>query len=400
VADDQLRAAEDPRQRALCRLIFNFRLIALSVTLLWAPTNIESFGLILAALTVAAAASWFPIKFWDRLGPTIMKHPAYLGADMVLGMGMLLLLGPQSPFVYYTLGTALLGGALYRSGGAVFFSALQCALYWLVLFVRPDTGADTGFQVLVGLPALYPLAATSGAGVRGLLDKQAATEAALVRAERTAAVERERARIAREMHDSLGKTIQGVALSATSLPAWAQRDPKRAGAEARRIADSARIASAEARSLLENMRADALGDTLDRSLSRYVETWSDRTGVAALCEAVEVPFVCPEVRWEVFCIAREALRNVERHSGADKVRVLIHGDDEGLLLGVSDDGSGFDAGRGIDELREAGHFGMIGMKERAARVGGRLELVTAPGEGTEVSVVVPSPGDFPGRPEN
>ena len=72
-------------------------------------------------------------------------------------------------------------------------------------------------QALVVLPALYPLAAAGGAAVRRLLDRQAVTQLALAGAERRAAAGAERARVAREMHDSLGKTLYGIALAARGL---------------------------------------------------------------------------------------------------------------------------------------------------------------------------------------
>lgn len=268
--------------------------------------------------------------------------------------------------------------------GAVFVSLV----YWVALVVRADVADVSTFQLLVNIPALYPLTAIAGAAVRGLLDKQAATEEALVEAERDAAVEHERARIAREMHDSLAKTIQGVALSASALAGWARKDPGRAQAEATKVAEAARAASGEARELLTDMRADMLDKPLAESVIDYVARWASSAGVAARCDADGVRETAPEVRWELFSIVREALRNVERHARASKVDVHLDQSDGWVVAEIRDDGVGFDVPQDLTELRGGGHFGVLGMSERAARVGGRLE-VTSGRQGTTLRASVP-----------
>lgn len=380
------------RTGALARMIFNYRLLALTVAVLWLPVRSADFWLLLGCLIVAAASSFLPIKLWSGFGPVLLRHPAYLAADLLLGMSILTAMGPDSPFLYFTLGTSLLSGVLYGWRGALFFGGLQTAVYWASLVVRAEVADVDTFQLLVNIPALYPLTAIAGAAVRGLLDKQAATEANLVEAERDAAVEHERARIAREMHDSLAKTIQGVALSASALVGWTQKDPDRARVEAARVADAARAASGEARELLTGMRADMLDKPLGESVADYVTRWSSSTGVTAHCRAEGVPETEPEVRWELFCIVREALRNIERHARAREVIVRFEQNGDGVVAEVTDDGVGFDVPADLNDLRGNGHFGMLGMSERAARVGGRIEVDSVAGGGTTVRALVPQAG--------
>ncbi|MGH2790134.1 MAG: sensor histidine kinase [Actinomycetota bacterium] len=377
------------RVGGLCRLIFNFRLIALTVVVLWIPSRLEDFGLLLGILGIAALTSFLPIVFWERFGSVLLRHPAYLVCDLFIAMGILTLTGAESPFFYFTLGTALLAGVLYGWTGAAVLSVAILAFYWAGLYLRAEAGEVGTFQLIVGLPALYPLCATGGAAVRNLLDRQARTEARLAEAERSTVIERERARLAREMHDSLAKTIQGISLTASALPAWVRRDPDRAASEAGQVARAAKLASAEARELLTDMRADMLDVPLGTAVCAFASTWSDRTGIALVCDADENCDAAPETRWELFSIVREAVRNIERHAYADKVRLGLEAAAGEIVLSVDDDGRGFDVLDDLSELRHGGHFGIIGMCERAERVGGRLEVASAPGEGTTMRVVVP-----------
>jgi signal transduction histidine kinase len=377
------------RVGALARLIFNFRLFALTAVVLWMPFRTEDFGVPLVMLCIAAVASFLPILFWDRYGPILLRHPSFLVCDLFISMGILTVTGADSPFFYFTLGTALLAGVLYGWKGAGILSVAILAFYWAGLYIRSGAADVETFQLLIGLPILYPLCAAGGAAVRNLLDRQARVEAELAEAERISVIERERARIAREMHDSLAKTIQGLSLSAASLPAWVRRDPDRATVEAERIADAASVASSEARSLLTDIRSDMLDVPLGSAVCSFLESWSERSGIAAICDADEGCDAAPETRWELFCIAREAVRNVERHAHADKIKVFLGHEGEQIVMEITDDGDGFDAPADIGKLGGNGHYGLIGMTERAERVGGRLMVSSARGEGCSLRVAVP-----------
>jgi signal transduction histidine kinase len=192
------------------------------------------------------------------------------------------------------------------------------------------------------------------------------------------------------MHDSLAKTIQGISLSASSLPTWVKRDSVRAIREAEQIAHAARLASSEARELLTDMRSDMLEVPLGTAVCGFLTNWSERSGVATVCDADESCDAAPETRWELFSIVREALHNVERHARADKVRLVLGYDGDDIVLTIDDDGDGFEIPPKLEELGTGGHFGVIGMSERAERVGGRLEVESAAGEGCTLRVIVPA----------
>jgi signal transduction histidine kinase len=187
-----------------CKGILTFRtgILLITVVALWGDEGDRSLPA--AAILVAAITSFIPLRFWDRVGPALVRHPGYLAGELVLATLILLLTGVDSPFFYYTLGSALLGGLVYGWPGAALFSVMLIGVYAWVVGVRDDGAAS------FVLPALYPLIAAAGAGLRGLLDRQAETESEL-------ASQSERARLARDMHDSLAKTVSGMGFAALAL---------------------------------------------------------------------------------------------------------------------------------------------------------------------------------------
>jgi signal transduction histidine kinase len=90
---------------------------------------------------------------------------------------------------------------------------------------------------------------------------------------------------------------------------------------------------------------------------------------------------------ELLRIAQEAVANARKHSGARYIRVRLCYEETGVRLVVSDDGSGFDPEAAA--AAKPGHFGLVGLRERAARLGGTLSLDSHPGRGTNVEVFVP-----------
>jgi signal transduction histidine kinase len=94
------------------------------------------------------------------------------------------------------------------------------------------------------------------------------------------------------------------------------------------------------------------------------------------------------VRDELLRILQEAAANAARHARAGTIEVELRRMDGRLQMTVSDDGAGFDAAQAF--VLEAGHYGLIGMRERAKRIGGRLEIESAAGKGTRVRVEVPA----------
>jgi signal transduction histidine kinase len=388
--------APDPSVRSLVRLVLLFRLIALNVTIFELPGSPDQVPGVMAGLVVAAFASFLPLRYWDRWAGPLSTRPVFLAADLMLNLTIYAYLGPASPFFLYTLGTPLLAGLLFRTTGAILLGFAMLAGYYVLVVLSGNGLAELrahearDIQALVVLPALYPLAAAGGAAVRGLLDRQAVTQLALASAERRAAAGAERARVAREMHDSLGKTLYGIALAARGLSHRIEAEAPEAAAAARDLSASAQVAAEEARGLISDLRSDTLDRPLGDALERYVREWSERNGIDAHLQADGVDLPHPGTRYELFCIVREALENVHRHAHASQVDVALRDVFPDVELSIADDGVGIDGEGDARALQVNGHYGLLGMAERGERIGASVRIAGAQGAGTTVTVRLPS----------
>jgi signal transduction histidine kinase len=209
------------------------------------------------------------------------------------------------------------------------------------------------------------------------------------------AVESERARLAREMHDSVAKTLHGLALAAEALAASPDsRDPDDLKRQATVVAGAARRAATESRELLSDLRRRTDLTTarphLPAELATRVGDFTARTALPAelRCTGSVPPLPCETAR-HLLAIVSEALENAHRHASATRVRVNLDASADALRLTVRDDGVGLPATAVLDDLAESGHFGLLGMVERAASLGGRLDLARPPRGGTEITLTVP-----------
>jgi signal transduction histidine kinase len=361
-----------------CKGILTFRAGILLITVIALFGEHGDRSLPAAAIVVAAVTTFIPLRYWDRVGPALVRHPAYLAGELVLATLILLLTGVNSPFFYYTLGSALLGGLVYGWSGAGVFSVMLIGVYVWVVTVRDENAAT------LVLPAFYPLLAGAGAGLRVLLDRQAETESEL-------AAQSERARLARDMHDSLAKTVSGMGFAALALARRIERDPSTAAEGARSLAEDARQATREAREIIVGLRADA-GEQLPLTAALQAEArrWGAASGVRVELVVEEVGELDVVAARELEWILREALTNVARHARASAVTVRLRRLGGRAVLTVADDGAGFEVPDELEELASGRHFGVTGMRERAQLAGGDLSVESAPGEGCVLSVWMPT----------
>ena len=324
---------------------------------------------------------------------SLARHPAYLAVEVLLATLILAAAGARSPFFYFTLGTAALAGVIYGRRGAVPFSALLMAAYELVaLEGLPTLHPLHDVQSVVFAPLLYPAAVVAGIAARELIERGVQTEVLLRDRTEALGAERERLRVARELHDSLAKTVEGLALSASMLPARCERNPSIAARVARELAEDARQAALEARALMSDLRPSAVLDLpLAEALRRRAESFAERSGVPVrfLAAAGTVPDPPPQTKHELLRIMGEALANAFRHGGASEITVSLDGGPGEMRLAVADNGHGLPHPVDVEQLKTTGHFGVAGMHERARAIGGALDVAPADGGGTVVSVRLP-----------
>lgn len=373
----------------------NFRLITVALASLAMVVG-EPSPALPVVLGAAAALNLAALFLWHRLAPWLARHPFALIVDLSVTLGVLLLTGIDGPLLYYPLGTGFLAGVLYGRGGGLAYSLMVLACYGFVAaWWAPLRQQPLGFHELVAVPALLIMAALGATAVRSLLLQRAAQQEELGLARAEAAVSQDRAHLARELHDTLGKTLHGIALSASALSQWAVRSPERAAEEARQVAASAEQAAREARDLLTTLRTHHLDRPLAQALEDLVGAWEAKVdGVDVDVRADDVRPLPPEVRHELLSITSEALRNVGRHAKASHVTVELGQQPDGpVRLAVEDDGAGVALPEGretIRQLADRGHYGLVGIAERAERAGGRADFRSGPGQGFALSVTLPA----------
>ncbi|MEU1848181.1 histidine kinase [Streptomyces sp. NPDC019990] len=388
----------------MCRQVFGFRLAMIALA---TPTALLNAGdglptrLVGAAVVVTVMTSYVLFRDWERFGPLLLRHPTLLAADTLFGALLLISAGPDSTLAYVSVCTPLLAGLAYSWRGAAIFASLQGLLLLLIHAARENP--PPGIAEATLLPGLCVIAGAVGSSLRNLMLRFGTATQALTtvqaRLAATEAVSAERARLAREMHDSVAKTLHGVALAADGLAASAnadEMDPALVGRQAALVARSARRAAAESRELLADLRrASAPDQTTDilTELAARTRDFSTRTGLVAVCHptgTASPPPVPPAVARQLLTIASEAMENAHRHAHATRVEVSAGVQDGLLHISVHDDGSGLPPSTTLEQLRRAGHFGLVGMVERATSVGARIHIGRGGHPtGTEVRLELP-----------
>ncbi len=206
----------------------------------------------------------------------------------------------------------------------------------------------------------------------------------------------ERMRIAREMHDTLLQSLNGLILRFQAARNMLPRRPE----DAVRILDGALTradqAIAESRDAIQGLRTAPvapidLADLLTAMGQELADAQEANCDSPAFCVKVEGErqTLAPNLQDEVFRIGREALRNAFQHADARRIDAEILYDEGLLRLRIRDDGKGIPP-KVLEEGGRAGHWGLIGVRERAKRLGAQLDFWSEPGAGTEVQLTVPA----------
>jgi len=268
--------------------------------------------------------------------------------------------------------------------------------------VLPHFWQTWSFQIGVSLLA----ALTLGGVVRRLTRRRYRDK--LEQIERQRAVERERSRIARDIHDDIGAGLTRITLiSQTANEDLA--NSSLAAAHLHRIDATARELTKALEEIVWaiNPKHDTL-DSLANYLGRFAQDFGSTAGLRC---RIDIPTQLPpwpltaEVRHNLFLAFKEALHNVVRHAGARQINVDLRLTSEGFTLAVEDDGRGFECPVDRGAISENGPVrgtvgggnGLSNMARRLEEIGGRCEIHSAPGAGTTVRFVVKT-HDNPGKP--
>lgn len=273
---------------------------------------------------------------------------------------------------------------------------------WDVARIMPGMLIGFGFQWL-GAMAVYlffsSVIRTSqerGALVAKLEAAQRELQAAREKDVELAAL-RERERLARDLHDSLGHALTTIAVQLEAIQRLYRVDPERGAEHVEELKALTRSSLAELRRSLDGLRAPGLGE---RRLSEALQALSVEVGRRAALEVVcrvppEADSLNPAVQEALWRVAQESLTNVERHARARRVELRLELQSEAATLTVQDDGIG------IPPQAEArrGHYGLRGMRERVEGLGGEFTLASGADGGAQIIAVLPlvrSPGQLVG----
>ncbi|HEX9823501.1 MAG TPA: sensor histidine kinase [Actinomycetota bacterium] len=206
------------------------------------------------------------------------------------------------------------------------------------------------------------------------------------------AQEEERQRIASEIHDDPIQVMTAVGMRIQAMRHRLAADPEHLRM-LDRLDETTQLAVRRLRNLMFQLRPRMLDrDGLAATLRTELEKLSEETGATTGLEDRMSGEPPPDTRAVLYRIAREALTNARKHSGAGRVNVELERRDQGVLVRVTDDGDGFDE-RHLDEASPR-HAGLLDMQERAAMVQGKLRITSEPGSGTTVEIWVPvTPGE-------
>jgi signal transduction histidine kinase len=250
----------------------------------------------------------------------------------------------------------------------------------------------SGYLTPADTAILETFARQAGMAVRNVrLKEELEHQAALLRTSRARIVhaqEQERRRIERNIHDGVQQDLTALIGLAGQVRQEYEHNPTAAGDDITAMQDGLRRVLADLRDFAQGIHPSVLSD---RGLLVAIEALAGRHPVPVTIRAdaslrgLRLP---DEVEGAAYFTIAEALANALKHSRADRLDVELRENGDGLLVGVSDDGAGFDAAG-------APGSGLANLRDRVAAVGGALRVDTSPGEGTTVLAEFPLPRDRP-----
>ncbi|WP_426502391.1 sensor histidine kinase [Dactylosporangium sp. McL0621] len=364
----------------------------LTGALVWADDALTTRSRLLASLLLCLLLVWY----W-RVGARAVGRPGerrgivqFAGA-LVLFAGLIMV----TMVAAYLLSVLFLHLFLFlgRWRDRLIVLGILAGLVMAGMFVHFGLSASTAVALLptvvvpvlsAGLLGAYISALISQSRARSMLIAELIeTRTALARERHTAGMTAERERLSVEIHDTLAQGFTSILMLTQSARLTLERDATPVPDQLDFIERTARENLAEARSLVAALcPPDLSAHSLADALARLAERHTRDTGVPVDVESDDPPGGGAPERDAVFLrAAQEALANVRRHAKASSVRIVLS---PGALT-VSDDGQGFEPGRGH------GGYGLSGLRSRVIGLGGTCTVVSAPGAGTTVRVELPMP---------
>ncbi len=354
---------------------------------------------------VAAAAAWIYAMF-TRLPEPRHAHRLRMGIFFVGLLVLASILMLRSPIFFIFLISGFFYASILRPLPLAFLGVFATSFLINTLIAGfPQTAESWTFYLAIIVIQTLVIGAGSIVGekvteqneerrqalakLEAALVENAGLHAQLLTQAREAGILDERARMAREIHDTIAQGLIGIVTQLEAADAAHDRptDRERHLENAERLA---RESLTEARRSVEASMPSALeSGTLPDALADVARDWSELNGIPAEVTVTgNVIALHPEIEVALLRIAQEALANVARHAGATRAGLTLSFIGDVVTLDVRDDGVGFTVPES-DAAGPAG-FGLSGMRQRVARVAGSLAIESEPGGGTALSARVPA----------
>jgi signal transduction histidine kinase len=347
-------------------------------------------GLVLVAVFAAVYVS----SAFVRRVPEARRRPVATVWVTVLALVWvgLVLLVPEAAYLAFPLFFLLLHLLPHRLGPVAVVVVTAIAILALGLHqgfsagvvIGPVIGA--GVAILLGLG--YRALAQEAAEREALLAELLSTRDRLAETEREQGALAERARLAREIHDTVAQGLSSIQLL---LHAAERADPDRPGIEHVRLArETAAESLAETRAFIRELTPPALDAGLGEALRRLGEAQSTPGGLRVEVETPPVLDLPMDLQTALLRIAQGAVANVRQHANARRASLTVRVDRDETVLVVADDGVGFDPQTVAAGPGGADSFGLRAIAERVAQLDGTLDIDSGPGRGTRLTVTVPT----------
>ena len=199
------------------------------------------------------------------------------------------------------------------------------------------------------------------------------------------AVSRERNRLARELHDTLAHSLTALSVSLEAAKAYFDIDPQQSRELIETSLEATRKGVDDTRRALRALRSSDLEDLgLRLAIRKVAESAAARFALNLELDLQDpMPSLSPDVEQTIYRVAQESIENIAKHSRATKFSIRLSYNGRATLL-IQDDGMGFD----MKSKEPTGHFGLVGMRERAELAGGKLKIESEKGKGTKVVLTI------------
>ena len=198
----------------------------------------------------------------------------------------------------------------------------------------------------------------------------------------------ERQRLARELHDTLAQGLVGLTMQLETIDALLlKRQDNQARAIVQQAMTRARATVTEARASIEDLRTKTQDtQSFSQMIQGEIQQFSAATGISCTCSLPETLLLPSAFHEHLLRLVAEGLMNIARHAQATHAWISAACDREALTFEISDNGIGFDP---VDVAGQAGHYGLLGLRERARLVHGQLFILSEPGQGTTIRLQLP-----------